>query len=278
MNLILLAIISLGAIGALGAIILFVVSKKFEVYEDPRNGQIQEILPAANCGGCGYPGCSGFAAACVKADSLEGLLCPVGGPGLMQQIAETLGKTVEVSEPKIAVVKCNGACENRPRINQYDGAQTCAIASSLYSGETGCSYGCLGFGDCVSVCTFDAIVINPDTLLPEVNEEKCTSCGACVKACPKILIELRKKGPKLRRIYVNCSNKDKGAVAKRGCDVACIACSKCQKVCPFEAITITNNLAYINDDKCRLCRKCVAECPTFAITELNFPPKKENAC
>ena len=272
---ILLAIIFLGTIGALSAIILFVVSKKFEVYEDPRINQIQEILPAANCGGCGYPGCSGFAVACVKADNLEGLVCPVGGNNLMQQVAEVLGKAAVVSEPKIAVVKCNGTCECCPRINQYDGVQTCAIVSSLYSGETGCAYGCLGFGDCISVCTFDAIAINPETLLPEVNEEKCTGCGICVKTCPKLLIELRKKGPKSRRIYVNCSNKDKGVVAKKACEVACIACSKCQKVCTFEAITITNNLAYIDDDKCRLCRKCVKECPTFSIAELNFPPKKE---
>ena len=264
---ILLTVIFLGTIGALSAIILFAVSKKFEVYEDPRINQIREILPAANCGGCGYPGCSGFAAACVKADKLDGLLCPVGGSSLMQQVAEALGKTVETFEPKIAVVKCNGTCESRPRTNQYDGAQTCAIASSLYLGETGCSYGCLGFGDCVSVCTFNAIVINPQTLLPEVDEEKCTSCGACVKACPKLLIELRKKRPESQRIYVNCFNKDKGAMAKKACNVACIACSKCQKVCAFDAITIINNLAYINDDKCSSCRECISECPTFAIVE-----------
>ena len=185
----------------------------------------------------------------------------------MQRVAELLGKTLEVVEPEIAIIKCNGICENRPRTNQYDGARTCAIASSLYSGETACPYGCLGFGDCVSVCTFNAITINPQTLLPEIDEEKCTSCGACVKVCPKMLIELRKKRHESHRIYVKCSNKDKGAVAKKACNAACIACFKCQKVCSFEAITITNNLAYINDDKCCLCRKCVHECPTFAIVE-----------
>jgi len=264
---ILSAIIILGAIGALSAIILFVVSKKFEIYEDPRIGQIQEMLPAANCGGCGYPGCGGFAAACVNSNSLEGLICPVGGNSLMQQIAEVLGKTVGSFDPKIAVVKCNGSCKNRPRTNQYDGAQTCAIASSLYSGETECAYGCLGFGDCVAACTFAAIVINPETLLPEIDEEKCTSCGACVKVCPKLLIELRKKGQESKRIYVGCSNKDKGAVAKKVCEAACIACLKCQKVCSFEAITITDNIAYIDDNKCTLCCKCVSECPTFTIIE-----------
>lgn len=275
MNPILITVILLGAIGAFGAIILYLASKKFAVYEDPRIGKIQEILPAANCGGCGYPGCSGFAAACVSADSLENLSCPVGGHGTMQLVAGILGKVVEESVPTIAVVRCNGSCANRPRTNIYDGASTCAIASSLYGGTTDCSYGCLGLGDCVSVCNFDAIHINPETLLPEVDEEKCTSCGACVKACPKLLIQIRKKGPKSRRIYVSCINKDKGAAARKACNVACIACSKCQKACPFEAITIENNLAYIDDDKCRLCRKCVDECPTSAIIELNFPPKKE---
>ena len=163
----------------------------------------------------------------------------------------------------------------RPRTNRYDGATNCSIAASLYGGDTGCSFGCLGLGDCVESCLFDAIHINPNTLLPEVDEEKCTSCGACVKACPKDIIELRKQGPKSRRIYVSCVNKEKGGVAKKSCNVACIGCTKCQKECPFEAITIENNLAYIDDDKCRLCRKCVAVCPTHSILELNFPPRKE---
>ncbi len=275
MDIILLAIVSLGSIGAIGSVVLYVVSKKFEVYEDPKIAEVQDALPAANCGGCGFPGCSGFATACVKADSLEGLFCPAGGNETMDKVAVILGKTAQTSVPMIAVVRCNGSCENRPRTNWYDGASTCSIASSLYGGDTNCSFGCLGMGDCVTVCTFDAIHINPETLLPEVDEDKCTSCGACVKACPKLLIQLRKKGPKSRRIYVNCMNKDKGAPAKKACNVACIACSKCQKACPFEAITIENNLAYIDDDKCRLCRKCVDECPTSAIRELNFPPKKE---
>ncbi len=159
-------------------------------------------------------------------------------------------------------------------MNEYDGVEHCFIAHNLYSGETGCSWGCLGLGDCEVSCEFDAIKVNPVTKLPEVDEDKCTSCGACVKACPKLLIELRKKGPKSRRIYVSCRNEDKGHIAKKSCDVSCISCSKCEKVCPHEAITITNNLAFIHDDKCKLCRKCVEVCPTNAIVELNFPPRK----
>ncbi len=277
MSVLLSAVVTLGAIGAGSAAILHFVGQKFRVEEDPRIGEVLEALPAANCGGCGFPGCSAFAAACVKAESLDNLLCPVGGIDTMTKVAGILGKAAAVSAKKIAVVRCNGTCNERPRLNMYDGASSCAIASSLYGGETGCSFGCLGLGDCVDVCNFDAIHINPETILPEVDEDKCTACGGCVKACPKSIIELRKQGPKSRRIFVSCVNKDKGGVAKKACNVACIGCSKCQQACQFDAITIENNLAYINDDKCRLCRKCVSVCPTGAIWELNFPPKKETS-
>lgn len=272
---ILTTVIVLAAIGAIGALVLFLAAKKFEVKEDPRIGLVAEVLPQANCGGCGFPGCSGFANACVKAESLEGLFCPVGGAAVMGQIADILGMAAAAQDPKIAVVRCNGNCDARPRTNLYDGASSCAVAASLYSGDTGCSFGCLGLGDCVDACGFDAIRINPTTLLPEVVEDACTACGACVKACPKSIIELRKKGPKSRRIFVSCVNKDKGGVAKKACSNACIGCSLCLKQCQFEAITIENNLSYIDHTKCRMCRKCVEVCPTNAIHELNFPPKKK---
>ncbi len=272
---ILTTVIVLAAIGAIGALVLFLAAKKFEVKEDPRIGQVAEVLPQANCGGCGFPGCGGFASACVKADSLDGLFCPVGGAAVMSKVADILGMAAAAQDPMIAVVRCNGDCDARPRTNQYDGASSCAVAASLYSGETGCSFGCLGLGDCVDACNFEAIRINPVTLLPEVVEDACTACGACVKACPKSIIELRKKGPKSRRIFVSCVNKDKGATAKKACSNACIGCSLCLKQCQFEAITIENNLSYIDHTKCRMCRKCVDVCPTNAIHELNFPPKKK---
>ena len=259
---------------SVAAMILFFISKKFEVQEDPRVTQILEILPGANCGGCGYPGCGGFASACVKADSFDGLLCPAGGAEVMKNIASLIGKDAIETVQKIAVVRCNGVCDVRPQTNIYDGARSCVIAASLYSGETGCSFGCLGLGDCVDACTFDAITINPTTGIAEIIEDKCVACGACVKACSKNIIELRKKGAKSRRIFVSCVNKDKGGVARKACKYACIGCSKCQKECSFEAIVIENNLAYIDDTKCRLCRKCVAVCPTGTIQELNFTPRK----
>lgn len=270
-------IVFLAIVGALAALLLFVVSKKFHVEEDARIELVNEALPGANCGGCGYPGCSGFARACVEAESMDGLFCTVGGNATMLKVADILGRTAVEAEPQLAVVRCNGNCDARPKVNQYDGAKSCAIAAATYGGETDCTFGCLGMGDCTLACGFDAIRMNPLTGLPEVDEERCTACGACVKACPKMIIELRKKGPKGRRVFVSCVNKEKGGVAKKACDNACIGCSKCFKECKFEAITIANNLAYIDPNKCRICRKCVEVCPTGAIHEVNFPPRKPKA-
>lgn len=277
MNFILIAVIVLGGIALISAVILYVCSKKFAVHEDPRIGQVSAILPGANCGGCGYPGCSGMASALVKgadAGSIDGLFCPVGGSDVMGQVADLLGMAVANTEPKVAVVRCNGTCELRPRIAVYDGLKTCTAVNSCGAGETGCGYGCLGCGDCVNACAFGAITMNQETGLPEVDEEKCTSCGACVKACPRNIIELRKKGIKNRRVYVRCVNKDKGAIAMKTCKAACIGCGKCEKECKFDAIKIENNLSYIDPEKCRLCRKCVEACPTHAIDAVNFPAPK----
>lgn len=277
MNFILIAVAVLGGIALVSAVVLYVCSKKFAVYEDPRLGQVTALLPGANCGGCGYPGCSGMASALVKgadAGSLDGLYCPVGGAEVMGQVADLLGMAVANTEPKVAVVRCNGTCELRPRIAEYSGLRTCTAMNSCGAGETGCGYGCLGCGDCVSACSFGAIKINDETGLPEVDEDKCTACGACVNACPRHIIELRKRGVKNRRVYVRCVNKDKGAAAMKACKAACIGCGKCEKECKFGAITIQGNLSYIDPDKCRLCRKCVEVCPTHAIVAINFPAPK----
>ncbi|MDG5798862.1 Fe-S cluster domain-containing protein [Marinilabiliaceae bacterium ANBcel2] len=275
MDVVIITIVSLAGLGAIAAFILFLASKKFQVFEDPRIDDVEEVLPATNCGGCGFPGCRAFAEALVKADDISSLNCPVGGDETMQKVASILGKEVSKAAPMLAVVRCNGSCSNRPQVNRYQGAESCAVAASLYSGETGCSYGCYGLADCVRACKFDAMYMDKKMGLPVVIEDNCVACGACVDACPKNIIEMRKKGPKGRRIFVSCVNRDKGGVARKSCTVACIGCKKCQKECPFDAITVENNLAYIDYEKCKLCRKCVIVCPTNAIHEINFPPRKK---
>jgi Na+-translocating ferredoxin:NAD+ oxidoreductase RNF subunit RnfB len=271
---IIITVISLSLLALFSAVILFFIAQKFKVYEDPRIDEVQALLPAANCGGCGFAGCRNFAEALVNAGTFEGLNCPVGGAPVMAEAAKLLGKEAQTIDPLIAVLRCNGTPEQRPRTSVYDGVPDCRIAHNLYIGETDCSYGCLSKGDCVKACTFGAIYISGETGLPVISDDKCVACGACVKACPRNLIELRKKAKKDRKIYVACSNCDKGGPAQRACKVACIACSKCVKVCKFDAITITNNLAYIDASKCTFCRKCFPECPTGCILEINFPPRK----
>ncbi len=268
---ILIAVIVLGVIGAFFAVVLYFVAQKFKVVEDPLIDEVAEVLPGANCGGCGKAGCRAFAEACVAQHSLEGLRCAPGGDAVAARIAELLGCAVEQGEPQVAVVRCHPANCGENRRSNYDGLRSCAFAATVYTGENGCPFGCLGCGDCVAACQFDAIHMDPETCTPVVDEEKCTACGACAKACPRRVIELRNKGNKGRRVYVRCINKEKGAVAMKTCKNACIGCGKCAKVCPFEAITVTDNVAYIDFTKCKACRKCVTECPVHAITDVNFP-------
>ncbi len=266
-------IVSLVSLGLLFSVVLYFVAQKFKVEEDPRVDIVESLLPGANCGGCGMAGCRAFAEALVQAPAIGSLFCPVGGDAVMEKVAASLGKEAVKTEPKVAVIKCHGTLDNRPKTNHFDGYASCKGMAALYSGDTGCRYGCLGKGDCVNVCLFDAIHIDERRGIVEVDEEKCVACGACVKACPKSIIELRPKGPKNRRVYVSCSSLDKGAIARKVCSVSCIGCGKCVKACPFDAITLENNLAYIDPAKCKLCRKCVDECPTKAIWAVNFPIK-----
>jgi Na+-translocating ferredoxin:NAD+ oxidoreductase RNF subunit RnfB len=271
---IIITIACLSMLAAAFAVIIHFVSKQFHVEEDPRIDKVQEMLPSANCGGCSFAGCRNFAEALVAAETFDGLNCPPAGKEIMNSIAEMLGKTAVEAEPMVAVLLCNGTPEFRRRTTRYDGVESCRIQHSLYLGETNCSYGCLGDGDCVKACKFDAMAMDNTTKLPVFFDDKCLACNACVTACPRNIIELRKKAKKNRKLYVACSNCDKGAVAVKACKVACIACNKCLKICEFGAVTIENKIAYIDAEKCTFCRKCVTECSTNSILEINFPPRK----
>lgn len=258
-------------LGVVLAMVLFVVAKKFFVEEDPRIDLVEKTMPGANCGGCGFAGCRAFAENCVKTGDLEHNFCPVGGNETMKNVAAILGVEAVAKDPMVAVVRCNGTCQAREKTSDYDGMSSCRVKAALYSGDTGCSFGCLGCGDCTLACTQDAIHMDPATGLPVVDESKCSGCGACAKACPKNIIELRKKGPRGMRVFVSCVNKDKGPAVKKACLSACIGCGICAKTCTKDAIIVEANVAYIDMDKCKLCRECEAMCPTGAIHGVGFP-------
>jgi len=266
------AIITMSAIGVVSAIILFFIAQKFKVIEDPRIDIVEEALPKANCGGCGYAGCRAFAEGMVKAGTMEGFFCPVGGNDLMKSLGPLLGLIPEEKAPQIAVLRCNGSIKNSIPKFEYDGDHTCSFTTNLTAGLGGCQFGCLGGGECVDACNFDAMYMDPITNLPVV-KDNCVACNACVLACPRNILELRNRGPKDKRIYVACMNEEKGPLAKLNCTVACIGCNACVKVCNFDAIHVNNFLAYIDYEKCTLCRKCVEVCPTDAIHEINFKPR-----
>lgn len=271
MSVIVCTLLLLGLLGFFGALVLYLTSRKFHVDENPKIEAIAALLPGANCGGCGFKGCRDFAAACVAKGSLDGIFCPVSGAEGMSCIAAILGVESNMSERRIAVLKCNGTCSARPERYLYDGTISCHVMDFVAVGTRGCSFGCLGCGDCVEVCRFGAIHIDTETGLASVDADKCTACGACVAECPRHLIELRPSGKRGRRVWVACSSRDRGSVARKTCANACIACGKCVKACPFGAIKLGNNCAYIDPGLCKTCGKCIVQCPTGAVNATFTP-------
>jgi Na+-translocating ferredoxin:NAD+ oxidoreductase RNF subunit RnfB len=264
MNIIFLSSMVLAAIGILAAVILYIVSQKFKVYEDPKIDEVADLLPGANCGGCGFAGCRNFAETVVKNGGLNHLSCPPGGVAVNSAIAAVFGGGELKVVPKITIVKCNGNCENAPAKIQYDSISSCAYFNMIDAGESGCAFGCLGCGDCVKACKFGAIRMDEKTKLPVVDMSICGCCGACVRACPRAIIDIV---PKQEQgvVYVACMNKDKGGEAKKNCIVACIGCKKCEKTCEYSAILVENNLAKIDTAVCTACKKCVEGCPAKSI-------------
>lgn len=266
-GMILLNIIILAGIAFFAAVILYFVSQKFNVIEDPKIFEIDDVLPQANCGACGKAGCHDFASACATStpETFAKLYCPVGGPAVMKKVADLLGFQTTEKEETISVLRCQGTCQNAPDKTEYSGITMCRIADKISCGRSGCPDGCLRLGDCVSACQFDALHIDPETGIPVVDEEKCTSCGACVHICPRKLFEIRPKGAGGQRVYVACRNTQKGATARKNCKAACIACLKCTKINP--QIKVENNLSYIPDTVSapEFGAELAATCPTGAI-------------
>lgn len=259
-----IAALVIGGLGALFGIGLSYASKVFAVKVDERVTQIREVLPGANCGACGFTGCDGFADA-VASGKAEVNGCPVGGDAVAEQVAAIMGVQSDGVKRTAARILCNGRCSVSKEKYTYEGIDDCFAAAQLFGGHKACSYGCLGHGNCVKACPFDAIVVTGG--VARVIEDRCRACEKCISACPKKLIEMIDKN---KKYSVMCKSKDKGAVTKNNCEVGCIGCMRCMKACRYDAISMDGPLAKINYDKCTNCGECTLVCPTMAIRVMDF--------
>ena len=266
------AIIVLGALAIVFGLILAVAAKVFEVEVDPRLPQIQAALAGANCGGCGYPGCGGCAEA-ILAGKAPVTACAPAGPEGAAKIAAIMGMEAPTGDKMVAHVLCNGGL-NAKKNFEYRGVTDCLAATKVCGGNVlECKYGCFGFGSCVEVCQFDALHIGENGAAV-VDKEKCTNCGACREACPrKLIVEV----PYKQKVFVNCSNKEKGPAVTKVCANSCIACGMCERTCKFDAIHVVDGVARVDYDKCKGCGMCAQKCPKkiilFPLKDDPYPPK-----
>lgn len=264
MKTVIFSVLVLGALGGLFGAALSYASKIFRVKVNEKQAAVRECLAGANCGGCGYPGCDGYAAA-VAAGEAPTNRCVAGGSEAAVKIAEIMGVTVDAADRKVAFVPCSGG-EGHAEIRfNYTGPKDCRSAM-LFGGQSSklCTYACLGLGNCVKACSFDAIHIIGG--VAQVNRHKCVGCGACAEICPKSIITMI---PASQRVFPACRSNDRGAQVMKICDIGCIGCMKCQRECEQGAITVTDNLARIDPEKCVRCGHCAEVCPRHIIKLLS---------
>ena len=263
------AVAVLSILGAVFGLVLAVASKVFEVKKDPREEAILSHLAGANCGGCGFPGCAGCAAAILAGDAPVTACAPAGAENAAA-IAEIMGQAAPSGERQVAFVRCNGGVNAKKRFD-YVGVQDCLSATKVAAGPLDCAFGCLGFGSCVAACQFGAMSIGENGSAV-VDPDKCTNCGACMKACPRHLIV---SVPASKKVRVACANQDKGKAAMSVCANSCIGCGLCQKECKKDAIHVENGVAVIDYDKCVGCKLCTKVCPRDAILPAATAEEKE---
>ena len=260
---VLIPVIILGGIGLAAGILLSIAAIVFAVKEDEKAKAIAEALPGANCGACGYSGCSGYAAALSEGKTTDTGLCAPGGAAASAAISQILGVEAGEFQKKAAVVHCRGTWDLTQMKMEYQGMKTCAAANQLFSGIGACPYGCIGYGDCQAVCEYGAVTV--ENGLSKIDPVLCKGCGKCAAACPKGLIRITAEQP---RAAVLCSNRDKGAKTRKDCTVGCIGCMRCVKACETGAIAVDHFLATVDPEKCTGCGKCAEVCPQKCIEML----------
>jgi len=253
------AVAVLGVLGCVFGATLAGFSKLFEIKKDKREEEVLNLLSGANCGACGYPGCAAYAKAIIEGEA-EVNLCKVCDEETVNKIADIMGKAPVKHERFRAQVLCSGTSNLAKDKYRYQGLNDCVSAYNLAKGPKECPYGCMGLGTCVNVCKFGAIKIENNVAVVEY--EKCQACGMCVTACPKNIIKLI---PFKAKVWVGCHSADKGKTVMDYCKVGCISCGKCVRTCRFDAISIVNDCAVIDYDKCTACGECVAACPRKII-------------
>ena len=261
MSSILSAILIVAVIGVIGAVILVAASILMRVPVDERVEKVTACLAGANCGACGFAGCADYARSIVS-DGTPVNRCTPGGAACAKAIAEIMGVEAGQAVLQKAVVSCSGTCDKTTKKFEYQGVSSCLAVNNLYGGDGACAFGCLGYGDCAAACPFDAIHVGAGGVA-EVDRDKCVGCGVCAGVCPKRIIAIVPEHK--RKPVVLCRNTWKGADTRKACTAGCIGCMKCAKACPNEAITVENNVAYIDQDKCVGCQLCVKECPVGVI-------------